>query len=121
MIEPEDDGCGDADGGHEGVGASVVNALSVRLDVEVNRDGQTWGMSFRRGEPGVFESSEPEAKFRPFEDNSELRKLGKVAKSVTGTKVRYWPDRQIFDQSAVFSIDDLKAIRLAALVETGRW
>ncbi len=98
-----------ASGGLHGVGASVVNALSVRLDVEVNRDGQTWGMSFRRGEPGVFESSEPEAKFRPFEDNSELRKLGKVAKSVTGTKVRYWPDRQIFDQSAVFSIDDLKA------------
>ncbi len=98
-----------ASGGLHGVGASVVNALSVRLDVEVNRDGQTWGMSFRRGEPGVFESPEPEAKFRPFEDNSELRKLGKVAKSVTGTKVRYWPDRQIFDQSAVFSIDDLKA------------
>ncbi len=98
-----------ASGGLHGVGASVVNALSLRLDVEVNRDGQTWGMSFRRGEPGIFASSEPEAAFKPFEENSELKKLGKVAKSVTGTKVRYWPDRQIFDQSAVFSIDDLKA------------
>lgn len=98
-----------ASGGLHGVGASVVNALSLRLDVEVNRDGQTWGMSFRRGEPGTFASDQPDAPFKPFEDNSELRKLGKVAKTITGTKVRYWPDRQIFDQSAVFSIDDLKA------------
>ena len=98
-----------ASGGLHGVGASVVNALSLRLDVEVNRDGQTWGMSFRRGEPGTFASDQPDAPFKPFEDNSELRKLGKVAKTITGTKVRYWPDRQIFDQSAVFSLDDLKA------------
>ncbi len=98
-----------ASGGLHGVGASVVNALSLRLDVEVNRDGQTWGMSFRRGEPGTFASDQPDAPFKPFEDNSELRKLGKVAKTITGTKVHYWPDRQIFDQSAVFSLDDLKA------------
>ena len=43
-----------ASGGLHGVGASVVNALSERLDVEVDRDGKTWKMSFHRGEPGVF-------------------------------------------------------------------
>ncbi|MCF8528501.1 MAG: type IIA DNA topoisomerase subunit B [Aquiluna sp.] len=96
-----------ASGGLHGVGASVVNALSSRLDVEVNRDGFTWGMSFRRGEPGNFEGEGPDAKFSPFLDKSELRKLGKVGKGVTGTKVRYWPDRQIFEQSAQFSISDL--------------
>lgn len=41
-----------ASGGLHGVGASVVNALSQRLDVEVDRNGQTYSMSFRRGEPG---------------------------------------------------------------------
>ena len=46
-----------ASGGLHGVGASVVNALSERLDVEVDRDGKTWAMSFHRGEPGVFADS----------------------------------------------------------------
>ena len=41
-----------ATGGLHGVGASVVNALSARLDVEVDRDGKTHAMSFRRGVPG---------------------------------------------------------------------
>ncbi len=97
-----------ASGGLHGVGASVVNALSARLDVEVNRDGQTWGMSFRRGEPGKFAGDAPGSDFKAFEDGSELTKLGKVSKGVTGTKVRYWPDHQIFESSAAFSLEDLK-------------
>ncbi len=44
-----------ASGGLHGVGASVVNALSARLDVEVDRGGKTYAMSFRRGEPGMFD------------------------------------------------------------------
>src|SRR5690606_5779449 len=87
-----------ASGGLHGVGASVVNALSERLDVEVDRDGATWAMSFHRGEPGVFADGEggprPDAPFTPFEASSELRRVGKVAKGVTGTRVRYWADRQ---------------------------
>ena len=43
-----------ASGGLHGVGASVVNALSARLEVEVDRGSKTYAMSFRRGEPGVF-------------------------------------------------------------------
>src|SRR5699024_2774640 len=43
-----------ASGGLHGVGASVVNALSARLDVEVDRGGKTHKMAFRRGEPGIF-------------------------------------------------------------------
>ena len=97
-----------ASGGLHGVGASVVNALSSRLDVEVDRDGITWAMSFRRGEPGIFAGPGPDAKFSPFLDKSELTKVGKVAKGVTGTRVRYWPDRQIFESSAKFSIGDLE-------------
>ena len=52
-----------ATGGLHGVGASVVNALSVRLDIEVDRDGATHAMSFRRGKPGVFAGDGGEAKF----------------------------------------------------------
>ena len=46
-----------ASGGLHGVGASVVNALSARLDVEVDRGGKTYKMSFRRGEPGRFKDT----------------------------------------------------------------
>ena len=52
-----------ASGGLHGVGSSVVNALASRLDVEVDRDGYTWGMSFKRGTPGVFSGEGPGASF----------------------------------------------------------
>jgi len=99
-----------ASGGLHGVGASVVNALSQRLDVEVDRDGKTYAMSFRRGEPGEFDDKNgigPGNPFTPFEDQSVLRVVGKVAKGVTGTRVRYWADPQIFIKDASFSSLDL--------------
>ena len=93
-----------ASGGLHGVGASVVNALAARLDVEVDRGGKTYTMSFRRGEPGVFDDPpgphSPQAPFRPYETGSELHVLGKAPKGVTGSRVRYWPDRQIFLKDA---------------------
>ena len=99
-----------ASGGLHGVGASVVNALSERLDVEVDRDGKTYAMSFRRGEPGEFDDKNgisPTNPFKPFEDQSVLRVIGKAAKGVTGTRVRYWSDPQIFIKDANFSSQDL--------------
>lgn len=96
-----------ASGGLHGVGASVVNALSARLDVEVDRDGKTFAMSFKRGEPGVFAGPGPNSTFQAFTDQSELRVVGKVAKGVTGTRVHYWPDPEIFEATAVFSPADL--------------
>ncbi|MDQ2699579.1 MAG: type IIA DNA topoisomerase subunit B, partial [Actinomycetota bacterium] len=113
-----------ASGGLHGVGASVVNALSERLDVEVDRDGKTWAMSFHRGEPGVFDDRggepTPDAPFTPFTDNSELRVVGKVAKGVTGTRVRYWADRQIFTKGATFQFDELTdRLRQTAFLVSG--
>ena len=99
-----------ASGGLHGVGASVVNALSERLDVEVDRDGKTWAMSFRRGEPGLFDDSNgisPTNPFKPFEESSLLREVGKVGKGVTGTRVRYWADPQIFVKDANFVVEEL--------------
>ncbi len=95
-----------ATGGLHGVGASVVNALSVRLDVDVDRNGATWSMSFRRGVPGVFDGEGPEAAFTP---GGGLRKTGRVAKGVHGTRVRYWPDRQVFLAHAELSRAQLLA------------
>jgi DNA gyrase subunit B len=99
-----------ASGGLHGVGASVVNALSSRLDVEVDRDGKTWAMSFHRGEPGLFDDSNgrsPQSPFTPFQDSSELRVVSKVAKGVTGTRVRYWADSQVFTPGATFQFEEL--------------
>ncbi|WP_430592874.1 DNA gyrase/topoisomerase IV subunit B [Humidisolicoccus flavus] len=110
-------------GGLHGVGASVVNALSARLDVEVDRDGATWAMSFRRGEPGNFDDvSEPsaDAPFTPFEKSSALKKLGRVKKGVTGTRVRYWADPQIFTKDADFQFEELvKRARQTAFLVPG--
>ncbi|MCP2636870.1 type IIA DNA topoisomerase subunit B [Microbacterium sp. HD4P20] len=97
-----------ASGGLHGVGASVVNALSERLDVEVDRGGKTWGMSFHRGEPGVFANGSPSSVFTPFEKSSELRVVGKAARGVTGTRIRYWADPQIFTKDAAFNVQELE-------------
>ena len=100
-----------ASGGLHGVGASVVNALSARLDVEVDRGMKTYAMSFHRGEPGVFHDAKgvktPDARFTAYVDNSELRIVGKAARGRTGSRVRYWPDHQIFIKDAAVTYDEL--------------
>jgi len=65
-------------GGLHGVGVSVVNALSSRLEIEVKRDGQMWEMAFERGKP--------------------LGSLKATAKSkATGTKITFWADADVFE------------------------
>ncbi len=97
-----------ASGGLHGVGASVVNALAARLDVEVDRDGKTWAASFRRGVTGEFSAPGPDA---DFTRRGGLRQLGRPkagpAKKATGTRIRFWPDRQVFLKDARFSFDAL--------------
>ncbi|MFY9667640.1 MAG: DNA topoisomerase IV subunit B [Trebonia sp.] len=96
-----------ASGGLHGVGASVVNALSARLDVEVDRGGHTWAASFRRGVTGEF--AEP-GRPRPDADFSRkagLRQIARVAKTKAGTRIRFWPDRQVFLRDATFSYDGM--------------
>jgi DNA gyrase subunit B len=84
-----------ATGGLHGVGASVVNALSSRLDVEVDRDGKIHQMSFRRGVPGTFAGDGPQAPFTEATGQA-LAVTGKVARKVTGTRVRWWADNSVF-------------------------
>jgi DNA gyrase subunit B len=93
-----------ASGGLHGVGASVVNALASRLDVEVDREGRTWAASFRRGVTGEFDGPGPAAS---FSRKSGLRQLSRVTRRATGTRIRFWPDRQVFTKDARFSFDAL--------------
>ncbi|MGO1342995.1 DNA topoisomerase IV subunit B [Chromohalobacter japonicus] len=67
-------------GGLHGVGVSVVNALSRRLEIEVCRDGDRHGMAFAHGDKV-----------------EELTVIGSCAKKATGTVLRFWPDESYFD------------------------
>ncbi|MFC7402193.1 type IIA DNA topoisomerase subunit B [Citricoccus sp. GCM10030269] len=100
-----------ASGGLHGVGASVVNALSSRLDVQVFRGGKIHQLSFRRGEPGHFTDTgtpRPDASFVPSADHSPMEVVGKAKRGQTGTRVRYWADEQIFTPDARFSYEELQ-------------
>ena len=85
-------------GGLHGVGISVVNALSHKVEVRVKRDGQEYAMAFANGD-----------KVR------ELEVIGTVGKRNTGTTVTFWPDAKYFD-SAKFSITRLKHLLKAKAV-----
>jgi topoisomerase-4 subunit B len=67
-------------GGLHGVGVSVVNALSTRVEVHIRRDGQEYRMAFADGERA-----------------SELEVVGQVGRRNTGTRLRFWPDPKYFD------------------------
>ncbi|RIY25552.1 DNA topoisomerase IV subunit B, partial [Bifidobacteriaceae bacterium WP021] len=105
-----------AAGGLHGVGSSVVNALSLRLDVEVDRDGKTHHMAFHQGHPGVYSDADPEhpSPVSPFKRTrknkpTELEIIGTVSPKTTGTRVRYWADPEIFNSTAHFSYEQLIA------------
>ena len=85
-------------GGLHGVGVSVVNALSKRLDVRVRRDGKEYSISFEHGDK-----------------INKLKEIGAVGKKNSGTTIRFWPDGRYFD-SAVFSVSKLKHVLRAKAV-----
>ena len=99
-----------ASGGLHGVGASVVNALSVRLDIEVDRDGKTHAMSFKRGTPGNWNKPGANATFTKGGGLKAVRKT--KSEFHTGTRVRFWPDPEIF-------VKDLQ-LDAAALMQRAR-
>jgi topoisomerase-4 subunit B len=85
-------------GGLHGVGVSVVNALSSKLEVSVRRGGKEYAMSFRGGDR-----------------RTKLKQVGTVGKRNSGTTLRFWPDEQYFD-STTFSLPKLKHVLRAKAV-----
>jgi len=98
-------------GGLHGVGASVVNALSVKLKAEVDRQGSTWALDFNERVPGHFNGSS-------FKKSHELKKIAKTKK--TGTRIRFWPDTDIFDPEAAIDWDEVvRRVKLACFLVPG--
>ncbi|MEU8611965.1 DNA topoisomerase IV subunit B [Actinoplanes sp. NPDC048791] len=94
-------------GGLHGVGASAVNALSLRFDVTVRRDGKVHELSFQRGVPGVFAGPGPDA---PFQSQSGLRVVRKMKRGErTGTSIRYWYDARYFETGARLDVEVVRA------------
>lgn len=94
-------------GGLHGVGASAVNALSLRFDVTVKRDGKVHEISFQRGVPGVFAGPGPKAHFTP---ESGLRVVRRMKRGESGgTSVRYWYDARYFETGARLDVDTVRA------------
>ena len=85
-------------GGLHGVGVSVVNALSTRVEVVIRRDGNVHQMDFRHGDRA-----------------SDLKVIGSVPKKQTGTRVRFWPDPKYFDSPKI-SLSRLKHVLRAKAV-----
>ncbi|MHC4880921.1 MAG: ATP-binding protein, partial [Planctomycetota bacterium] len=85
-------------GGLHGVGVSVVNALSKHLELWVRRDGREFNMAFADGQK-----------------RSELEEVGSIAKKLTGTVIRFWPDEQFFD-TVKFHVPRLKRLLRAKAV-----
>ncbi|WP_288130494.1 DNA topoisomerase IV subunit B [Accumulibacter sp.] len=89
-------------GGLHGVGVSVTNALSTRLEVEVVRDGARHQMAFAGGD--VVEP---------------LRRVGDAPKKASGTRVRAWPDATFFDSPAIPLAQLERLLRSKALLLPG--
>ncbi|HZP66168.1 MAG TPA: DNA topoisomerase IV subunit B [Rudaea sp.] len=85
-------------GGLHGVGVSVVNALSSKVEVTIRRDAQVWRMDFAHGDRA-----------------SALKAIGTVPKKQTGTTVRFWPDPKYFDSPKI-SLPKLKHVLRAKAV-----
>jgi DNA gyrase subunit B len=93
-------------GGLHGVGASAVNALSLRFDVTVRRDGKVHQMSFAGGAPGVFDGPGPAAR---FSQRSGLQVTGRTKRGEsTGTSIRYWYDARYFEAGAGLDVDAVR-------------
>ena len=85
-------------GGLHGVGVSVVNALSSRVDVHIRRDGNEYRMTFAHGDR-----------------TSNLETVGSVGRKNTGTRLRFWPDAKYFD-TPKFNLRSLRHLLRAKAV-----
>ncbi|MCU1491746.1 MAG: gyrase subunit [Acidimicrobiaceae bacterium] len=90
-------------GGLHGVGVSVVNALSSRLELEIDRDGKRYAMAFEKG----------------GNPTGPLKVIGDSPNARTGTTVRFWPDDTIFDEMEFRAQTILERLQMMAFLNRG--
>jgi DNA gyrase subunit B len=90
-------------GGLHGVGVSVVNALSERFEVEIDRDGEHWAMDFAKG--GHVQN--------------KLKAVGKAPRGRTGTTIRFWPDPTIMEETSFRAQTMLDRFQIMAFLNRG--
>jgi topoisomerase-4 subunit B len=89
-------------GGLHGVGVSVVNALSKKLEIKIKRDGYIWEMDFANGER-----------------NNKLKRGTKLTVDETGTFVRFWPDAKFFDTPKILPAKLKQLLQAKAVLCSG--
>lgn len=96
-------------GGLHGVGVSVVNALSTKVEVEIDRKGERHFMSFKDG-------GQPDQKLKATGKAPD----GEDGKPRTGTKVTFWPDPKIFKEGIVYRTQTLvERFQMMAFLNAG--
>lgn len=90
-------------GGLHGVGVSVVNALSVRVEVEIDREGKRHFMSYKEG----------------GQPDESLKIIGDAPDNRTGTTVRFWPDGSIFEETTFRAQTLLERLQMMAFLNQG--
>ncbi len=90
-------------GGLHGVGVSVANALSARLELEIDREGNRHAIAFEKGGNAV----------------APLKVIGEAPRGRTGTTVRFWPDETIFDEVEFRAQTVLERLQMMAFLNRG--
>ena len=89
-------------GGLHGVGVSVINALSTKVDIEIKRDGKLYTISFKNGKT-----------------STPLKTIGKIAKKETGTSIQFWPNKKYFDSIAFVKNSLIRSLKAKAVLCPG--
>jgi topoisomerase-4 subunit B len=89
-------------GGLHGVGVSVVNALSTKLEVNIRRSAKSWSISFADGKR-----------------KTKLKETGSVGQRNTGTSLRFWPDKSYFDSVKISARSLQHVLRAKAVLCPG--
>jgi DNA gyrase subunit B len=98
-------------GGLHGVGVSVVNALSSRLELEVRREGNVYRQSYAAERNG--------SKVRPGVPQGALKLTGKAGRAGNGTTITFWPDATVFDETEFRATTIMERLQITAFLNKG--
>ena len=104
-------------GGLHGVGVSVVNALSSRLVLEVDRDGHTYRQEFAAEPPSAGKGAR--GAVRPGVPQGKLRAVAASKRGHTGTTITFWPDPSVFEETEFRAATVMERLQVMAFLNRG--